>query len=86
MWLRTNVRADVLRTTDEKGKKQVEADCQRAYRALAFSLMRFNALGYPCLFHSALSREAKPSSSLLILFFTSFQVSAQSLYLTPTIL
>jgi hypothetical protein len=24
MWLRTNVRADVLRTTDEEGKKQVE--------------------------------------------------------------
>jgi hypothetical protein len=24
MWMRTNMRADVLRTADEKGKKQVE--------------------------------------------------------------
>jgi hypothetical protein len=37
MWMRTNVRADVLRTTDEKGKKQVELDRRRAHRALAFS-------------------------------------------------
>jgi hypothetical protein len=41
MRLRTNVRADVLRTTDEKSEKQVEFDRRRAYRALAFSLMHW---------------------------------------------